>query len=249
MTTQQQWHKNPTIPKSARGVKHHSNYPSLAWASLHGKWKVWERRPIWWSLFDPFVTRSEGVPSLSRPRSLGPGPGDHPEPCGEGLFHVAIGGVSPWSGSLDLKCSRRAQRNIALECTKASLSLLFILHPSKHPFAEVWVVLLLSRVDKIVKHLSKIPKGISWAPNMQFTEYSLPHRMFHKVSETVTWRISGDAWPYRGLIQFQPAPWKLLKYNLGVTFRKDNRKDLLKSLLNLFFSPGKMECWIEEEWK
>lgn len=106
---------------------------------------------------------------------------------------MAIGGVSPWSGSLDLKCSRRAQRNIALECTKAGLSLLFILHPSKHPFAEVWVVLLLSRVDKIVKHLSKIPKGISWAPNMQFTEYSLPHRMFHKVSETVMWRISGDA--------------------------------------------------------
>lgn len=112
---------------------------------------------------------------------------------GSVLFCVAIAGVSPWSGSLDLKSSRRAQRNIALECTRAGLALLFILHPSKHPLAEVWVVLLLSRVDKIVKYLSKIQKGVSWTPNMQFTEYSLPHRMFRKIYETVMWRISGDA--------------------------------------------------------
>lgn len=98
-------------------------------------------------------------------------------------FHMAMGGVSPWSGSSELECSRRAQRNIALECTRAGLSLLFILHLSKHPLEEVWVLLLLSRVDKIVKYLSKIRKYISWTPNKQFIEYSLPHRMFHKISE------------------------------------------------------------------
>lgn len=191
------------IPRSAWGMKQHGNYPSLTWASLPGKWKLWEWRPIRRSLLDPWVSRIEGVPMFSCPMVPATRAWRPPGPAAP--THAPRWGSGP-SSHLQMLLSWSTQENI--KHTKDYLLFLFL--PQNIPFQmgdRVVFVLLLSRADKIFKYFSKIKEERVF-PECEALQLTMN---IHCQREDFWNNNVENLRSWIVLTQFQPSPWKSSK--------------------------------------